>query len=77
MTIGLNFYMGSQSICFVGFWVSYCGWSYARQPEYTPVYSNLSLYLTELLSLIVTAFFPLNLLSRIANPIFLISFSYL
>ena len=46
MIIGPNIYLDSQSICFVGFWVSYCGWTYARQPEYTPVYSNLSLYLT-------------------------------
>ena len=33
MAIGLNLYLGSQSICFVGFWVSYCGWSYARQAQ--------------------------------------------
>ena len=55
MAIGLNLYLGSQSICFVGFWVSYCGWSCAWQPEYTPVYSDLSLYLIELLSLRVIA----------------------
>ena len=57
MAIGLNLYLGSQSICFVGFWVSYCGWSYARLLEHTPVYSNLSLYLLESLSFRVTALF--------------------
>ena len=57
MIIGPNIYLDSQSICFVVFWVSYYGWSYARQPEYTPIYSNLSLYLTKLLSLKVTALF--------------------
>ena len=29
MAVGPNFYLGSQSICFMGFWVSYCGWFYA------------------------------------------------
>ena len=33
MAIGLNLYLGSQFICFVSFWVSYCGWSYARQTQ--------------------------------------------
>ena len=57
MAIGLNLYLGSQSICFVRIWVSYCEWSYAWQPEYTPVYSDPSFYLIELLSLRVTAHF--------------------
>ena len=33
MAIGLNLYLGSQSICFAGFWVSYYGCSYARQTQ--------------------------------------------
>ena len=33
MAIGFNLYLGSQSICFVGFWVSYCEWSYAQQTQ--------------------------------------------
>ena len=32
-TVGLGSYLGSQSICFVGFWISYCEWSYARQAQ--------------------------------------------
>ena len=70
MAIGLNLYLGSQSICFMGFWISYCGWSYAWQPEYTHVYSNPSLYLTESLSLLERLLFFLNVLPKIANPIF-------
>ena len=31
MTVGLNSCLGLQSICFMGFWISYYGWSYARQ----------------------------------------------
>ena len=29
-TVGLVSYLGSQSICFMGFWISYYGWFYAR-----------------------------------------------
>ena len=31
--IGPNLYLGSQSICLVGFCVSYYGWSYAQQTQ--------------------------------------------
>jgi len=41
MAIGPNLYLGLQPICFVGFWVSYCGWFYTQQPEYTPVTRTL------------------------------------
>ena len=33
MAIGHNLYLGSQSICFVGFWVFYCGWFYTWQTQ--------------------------------------------
>ena len=33
MVNGLDLYVGSQSICFMGFCVSYYGWSYARQTQ--------------------------------------------
>ena len=60
-------------------WVSYYEWSYARQLEYTPVSSNSSLYLRVSLPffLRIIVLFLLSVLSRIANPLFLILFSYL
>ena len=60
MAIGPNLYLDSQSICFVGFWVSYCGWSYARQAQIylcflTP--SSIPNRITHLLSLSVYSLF--------------------
>ena len=60
MAIGLNLFLGSQSICFVGFCVSYCGWFYARHTQihsYLPKPIFLPHKITHLLSLSVLLFF--------------------
>ena len=60
MAIGLNLFLGSQSICFVGFCVSYCGWFYARHTQihsYLPKPIFLPHKITPLLSLSVLLFF--------------------
>ena len=70
MAIGLNLYLGSQSICFVGVWVSYCGWSYARQAQIyfcflTPFF--IPNRVTPLLPLSVYSLF-LVLFPKLPNP---------
>ena len=80
MAIGLNLYLGSQFICFVSFWVSYCGWSYARQTQiyfYFLVPFFLPDRITPLLSLSLSLSkcllsFP-SAVPRIANPFSLLS----
>ena len=60
MAIGFNLYLGSQSICFVGFWVSYYGWSYVQQTQiyfYFLVPFSLPNRITHLLSLSVYSIF--------------------
>ena len=71
--LGLTIYL------YCGFWVSYYEWSYTRQLEYTPISSNSSLYLRVSFPffLRIIVLFPFSILFRIANPIFLILFSYL
>ena len=49
IAIGFNLYLDSQFICIVGFGFPTKG-SYAQKPRDTPVSTNLSLYLTKLLS---------------------------
>ena len=70
MAIGLNLYLGSQSICFVGFWVSYYGWSYARQTQiyfYFLAPFSLPNGITPLLSLSIYCLF-LVLFSELPTP---------
>ena len=59
-TVVLDSYLGSQSICFVGFWISYYGWSYARQAQicfYFLTHFILPHSITYLLSLSVHSIF--------------------
>ena len=60
MAIGLNLHLGSHSICFVGFWVSYWGGSYAQQTQiyfYFLTPFSLPNRITPLLSLSVYSLF--------------------
>ena len=47
MAIGLNLYLRSQSIYFVGFGFSIVGGPMLGKPKYTSIYSSLPLFLTE------------------------------
>ena len=64
IAIGLNLYLGSQSICIVGFGFPTKGDPYAWKPRDTPVSTNPSLYLTKSLSFflrMVALFSPYSL----------------
>ena len=75
MAVGPNFYLSSQSICFVGFWVSYCGWFYTWQTwicSYVPKYSSQSYSFT-----ISKCFLSFLVFSPELPPLLLILVSYL
>ena len=52
-----------------GFWLSYYGWIYTRQPKYPPIYFLRSLS-THRVSPVEWLISSLSVLSRIANPLF-------
>ena len=78
MAVGVNFYLGSQSTCIVGFEFPAMG---------GPILGNLSTLLFPQTLLFISQsrspsflewlIFSLNVLSRITNPLFLILLSYL
>ena len=78
MAIGLSLYLGSQSICIVGFGFPTMGGLILGDPS-TLLFPQTLLFTSQsrYISLFEWLLSSLNVLSRITNPPFLILFSYL
>ena len=76
INIGLRLYLGSQSICIMGFGFPTMGGSMLRSPN-TPLFPQIPLFTSHSCSpsFLEWSLFSLNILSRIASPFF--SFSFL
>ena len=78
IAIGLNLYLGSQFFCIVGFWFPINSGPMLGSPG-TLLFLQTLLFTSQNHRLFFSEWLlsPLPILSSIANPLFLIAFSYL